>query len=180
MRVDALQAQVAVDGYITGAQPDGVHPLVAGGVIGHAAGEADGAAGILGNGKGRGAGQLDHAVVGGGLRGHVVIVQDGFAARRARPGISHTWACHAGGCLGTRRSLPCRRTCGCGTISGTAALLCAPGAQPLDIDHAVAGRVFGQGLCALVAGSPLFGSTLALGTMTGNLEGDALGMGTGT
>ena len=74
MTIDVAQAQAAFDGLAPGAQADGIHPLVAGVVIGHLARQADAARRIVRQRETRRAGQLDHRVARGGLVRLIIVL----------------------------------------------------------------------------------------------------------
>ena len=74
MTIDVAQAQAAFDGLAPGAQADGIHPLVAGVVIGHLARQADAARRIMRQRKARRTGQLDHRVARGGLVRLIIVL----------------------------------------------------------------------------------------------------------
>ena len=74
MAIDAAQAQTALDGLAPGTQADGIHPLVAGVVVGHLARQADAARRIMRQRKARRAGQLDHRVARGGLGRQIIVL----------------------------------------------------------------------------------------------------------
>ena len=76
MAIDPAQAQAAFDGLAPGAQADGIHPLVAGVIVGHLARQADATCRIMRQRKARRTGQLDHRVARGGL-GRLIIVLGG-------------------------------------------------------------------------------------------------------
>ena len=76
MAIDAAQAQTALDGLAPGTQADGIHPLVAGVVVGHLARQADAARRIMRQREARRTGQLDHRIARGGL-GRMIIVFGG-------------------------------------------------------------------------------------------------------
>ena len=74
MTIDVAQAQTALDRLAPGAQADGIHPLVAGVVIGHLARQADATCRIMRQRETRRAGQLDHRVARGGLGRQIIVL----------------------------------------------------------------------------------------------------------
>jgi len=88
MTIDVAQAQTALDRLAPGAQADGIHPLVAGVVIGHLARQADAARRIVRQREARWAGQLDHRVARGGLVRLIIVL----GGHHRFPG-GNGWAC---------------------------------------------------------------------------------------
>ena len=76
MTIDVAQAQTALDGLAPGAQANGIHPLVAGVVVGHFARQADATCRIVRQREARRTGQLNHRVARGGP-GWLIIVLGG-------------------------------------------------------------------------------------------------------
>ena len=74
MAIDVAQAQAAFDRLAPGAQANGIHPLVAGVVIGHLARQADATCRIMRQRETRRTGQLDHRVARGGLVRLIIVL----------------------------------------------------------------------------------------------------------
>ena len=109
MTIDVAQAQAAFDRLAPGAQANGIHPLVAGVVVGHLARQADATCRIMRQRETRRTGQLDHRVARGGLV-RLIIVLGGhhrFPGRNGR-------ACLTVGHGISRRPVRAGSACRCG------------------------------------------------------------------
>ena len=113
MTIDVAQAQAAFDGLAPGAQADGIHPLVAGVVIGHLARQADAACRIMRQRETRRTGQLDHRVARGGLV-RLIIVLGGHHRFPSGNGRACLAVGHGIGRCPIRAGSACRR---CGSLA---------------------------------------------------------------
>ena len=119
MTIDVAQAQAAFDRLAPGAQADGIHPLVAGVVIGHLACQADAACRIVRQRKARRTGQLDHRVARGGLV-RLIIVLGGHHRFPSGNGRACLAVGHGIGRCPIRAGSACRR---CGSLVLRSAVL---------------------------------------------------------